>query len=541
MKRFHTILIPLLCAVLVACGSGDDWRSSGVVVDKGTITHDGQSTRVLVTVTPESAAFYRNLSEQILFDSVSFPVQIPDAEESFAGISFDDLDGDGETDVVVQFAHADGSATTMTWLWDPVERYVFREDLSTVELPEGNDNILDFVGLWEFKDGNLWLKIHDDGTWEMVNDSDGVLDSGTATADGDTLTMRFDGSEDVTTLERSTDGGELVGRNGAYRAVEEIPRHDAETEAEPETERKTATDAETNATAANVALYVGLWEYTDENVWVKIHKDATWEILNENSDVIAYGTVSAADDSGVTLQDEDTVWQLFRAKNGDLLDSTNGSKLVSVQKITQKAYFEKNGLSMNALVDNGTYLLPNGFCTYEAGGSGFSTGDCYWEVSKTRDETHDGIREIAFEAYCYVPTTSVPLYTSAYSTAMGCALYDAYTGMWLTDSSTYSDSTHGESHYIHTVEWGGKSYQIEFFYATEWTYRTGDWDTIMKRDYIVYMPADYDGLVFSAEPAQKTYKDAIKHQVLDSICPEATILNIDMVDTANSLFFGLCD
>ena len=63
----------------------------------------------------------------------------------------------------------------------------------------------------------------------------------------------------------------------------------------------------------------------------------------------------------------------------------------------------------------------------------------------------------------------------------------------------------------------------------------------MKRDYIVYMPADYDGLVFSAEPAQKTYKDAIKHQVLDSICPEATILDIDMVDTANSLFFGLCD
>lgn len=539
MKRFNSILIPILCAVLAACGSGDDWRSSGVVVDKGTITHDGQSTRVLVTVTPESAAFYRNLSEQILFDSVLFPVQIPDADESFVGISFDDLDGDGESDVVVQFAHADGSATTMTWLWDPVERYVFREDLSIVDLPETDDTYLDFVGLWEFKDGSLWLRVHDDGTWEMVNESDGVLDAGTATVDGDTLVLHFEGSDDVMSLERSADSSELVGRNGSYRAVEEIPQQSAKAETPAETETKAET--ETEAAAENVGLYVGLWEYADQNVWVKIHKDATWEIYSESSDVIAYGTVLAADDSSVTLQDGDTVWQLFRAKNGDLLDSTNGSKLVPTQKITPKAYFEKNGLSMNALVDNGTYLLANGFCTYLPDGSGFSTGDCYWEVTKSRDETHDGIREIAFQAYCYVPTASVPLYTSVYSTATSCALYDAYTGMWLTDSSTYSDSTHGESHYIHTVDWGGKSYQIEFFYATEWTYRTGDWDTIMKRDYIVYLPADYDGLVFSVEPAQKSYKDAIRHQVLDTICPEAAILDIDMVDTANSLFFGLCD
>lgn len=48
------------------------------MVDSGTITHDGDSVDVLVTVSESSAAFYRDMPEQVLFDSVSFPVSIPD-------------------------------------------------------------------------------------------------------------------------------------------------------------------------------------------------------------------------------------------------------------------------------------------------------------------------------------------------------------------------------------------------------------------------------------------------------------------------------
>ena len=126
-----------LCLSAAACGksddtAGDDWRASGAVVDSGTITHDGDSVDVLVTVSESSAAFYRDMPEQVLFDSVSFPVSIPDAEEAFHAISFDDIDGDGESDVLVRFLHKSGDTTEMIWIWDPVERYVFREDLSTV-------------------------------------------------------------------------------------------------------------------------------------------------------------------------------------------------------------------------------------------------------------------------------------------------------------------------------------------------------------------------------------------------------------------------
>ena len=61
-NRWKHIFIPVLamalCLSLAACGNsddvaGDDWRTTGVVVGSGTITHDGESVDVLVTVTRE--------------------------------------------------------------------------------------------------------------------------------------------------------------------------------------------------------------------------------------------------------------------------------------------------------------------------------------------------------------------------------------------------------------------------------------------------------------------------------------------------------
>lgn len=88
-KRLTPLLMALLmCLSLAACSSNDDpeaggdWRTTGIVIGSGTITHDGESVDVLVTISTESAAFYRDEAEQILFDSVSFPVAIPDAKDT---------------------------------------------------------------------------------------------------------------------------------------------------------------------------------------------------------------------------------------------------------------------------------------------------------------------------------------------------------------------------------------------------------------------------------------------------------------------------
>ena len=436
-NRWKHIFIPVLamalCLSLAACGSGDvtgaDWRTTGVVVGSGTITHDGESVDVLVTVSESSAAFYRDLPEQSLFDSVSFPMSIPDAEQAFNAISFDDMDGDGESDVLVSFIHENGDATELAWIWDPVERYVFREDLSTVTLSGGD--LSEYVGLWEYQGENLWLRIHEDATWEFVNDQDDVIEYGTLWVDENGVTLHFDGSGDTLQLDR---------------------------------------------------------------------------------------TVS-----------------------GDLIDSVNNGTLLPVEGIqSSEPYFTRNGLEINAAVERGTFLLEDGVCSYSGLGDGYNTGDCYWEITKNGDYTHDGIRELHFDAICYIPEGSIPYFDQQYITNTDSELYDFYTGMWLTTATAYGNSQRGDNYYLHTVSWQGNSYLIEFAYSTNWQYNVGDWAQVLTKSYAVYFPEDYDGLVFAAEAQPDNYKDSAKRMQLDSISPEASLMDIDTVDPYRSLYFSLC-
>lgn len=437
-NRWKHIFIPVLtmalCLSLAACGNsdnvaGDDWRTTGMVVGSGTITHDGESVDVLVTVSESSAAFYRDLPEQILFDSVSFPMSIPDAEQAFNAISFDDINDDGESDVLVSFIHENGDATELIWIWDPVERYVFREDLSTVAL--SGDDLSEYVGLWEYQGENLWLRIREDATWEFVNDQDEVIEYGTLWVDEYGITLHFDGSGDTLQLDR---------------------------------------------------------------------------------------TVS-----------------------GDLIDSVNGGTLLPVEGIqSQEPYFTRNGIEINAAVEMGTFPLKDGVCSYSGLGDGYNTDDCYWEITKTGDYTHDGIRELHFDAICYIPEDSIPYFDQQYTTVTSSELYDFYTGMWLTTSTAYGNSQRGDNYYLHTISWQGNSYLIEFAYSTDWQYNVGDWAQVLTKSYAVYLPEDYDGLVFAAEAQPDNYKDSAKRMQLDSISPEAALMDIDTVDPYRSLYFSLC-
>ena len=376
-----------------------------------------------------SAAFYRDLPEQILFDSVSFPMSIPDAEQAFNAISFDDINDDGESDVLVSFIHENGDATELIWIWDPVERYVFREDLSTVAL--SGDDLSEYVGLWEYQGENLWLRIREDATWEFVNDQDEVIEYGTLWVDEYGITLHFDGSGDTLQLDR---------------------------------------------------------------------------------------TVS-----------------------GDLIDSVNGGTLLPVEGIqSQEPYFTRNGIEINAAVEMGTFPLEDGVCSYSGLGDGYNTDDCYWEITKTGDYTHDGIRELHFDAICYIPEDSIPYFDQQYTTVTSSELYDFYTGMWLTTSTAYGNSQRGDNYYLHTISWQGNSYLIEFAYSTDWQYNVGDWAQVLTKSYAVYLPEDYDGLVFAAEAQPDNYKDSAKRMQLDSISPEAALMDIDTVDPYRSLYFSLC-
>lgn len=295
--------------------------------------------------------------------------------------------------------------------------------------------------------------------------------------------------------------------------------------------------------SSDISEYVGLWEYVNENRWLRIHDDATWEFVNDQDDVIQSGTLWV-EETGITLFIDDTgdMMQLDRAVSGDLLDGENGGVLVPVDSIQSNVpYFTRNGLEINAEMDNGTYLLENGVCTYANLGDGYSTGDCYWEVIKNYDYTHDGIREIQFDAVCYVPWSSIGYFDQDYITVTNSELYDYYSGMWLTAATAYGSSDRGENYYVHAIEWNGQIEEIEFAYSTDWQESVDDWGKVLTKSYVVYLPEGYDGLIFAAEPQQNNYNDCAKVMQLDSIMPEASIMDIDMIDAYNCLFFDICN
>lgn len=277
--------------------------------------------------------------------------------------------------------------------------------------------------------------------------------------------------------------------------------------------------------------FEGTWlgEANNNYDHIDIDADGNWTLWY-GEDVADYGYLryepewggvyaySSVDDSGgrLVVQDDgrlySTVFGYFNYGDGmEYIWYENGGLLLPVEEImSTEPYFSRCGLEINAEMDMGSYLLENGVCCYSGLGDGYSTGDCYWEVIKGYDYTYDGIRELQFDAVCYIPGSSIPYYEQQYITNTNSELYDAYTGMWLTTATTYDNSERGDNYYVHTVDWNGSSYMIEFAYSNDWQYYVGDWAMVFTKSYVVYMPEDYDGLVLAAEPQPDNYRDTVK-------------------------------
>lgn len=151
LKKYFTFLLTMvLCMGLTACGdvgdvvssvvsdvitgdiAGADWRTTGVARDGGTITRDGEDTYVLVCIHKADATFYYDTENQMLFDSVDYPIILEgDPWEMFQGIDFADLNGDGNSDVTMRFSDG-GSEIVLVWYWKGEEGYVYQPEESSI-------------------------------------------------------------------------------------------------------------------------------------------------------------------------------------------------------------------------------------------------------------------------------------------------------------------------------------------------------------------------------------------------------------------------
>ena len=294
------------------------------------------------------------------------------------------------------------------------------------------------------------------------------------------------------------------------------------------------------AETEDLTPFTGLWEYGDQEYWLQIRDDHTWVSKDAGGEDQNNGTF-AVEGSTLTFQDQNGDEVLLLSWTGDTLyDEEWDTYLTAVDEIPPRAsvtYFEENGLSFNADAGGGAYLLTNGVATFSIVGEGYQINDCSWEVVVKKDHLYNGSREVEFDAVCYIPKSSIPAYTDRYVTNTTSELMDSYTGLLFSTESSTGDTE--ENHYGYAIEWDGSVYEIEFYYTVDWSSGFGDYASVMTKSYTVYMPEEYDGLTFMAIPQADNYNDNQKMGMMDSIYPDALLLDIDLIDAYNCLLFQI--
>ena len=126
MKKILALLLALLCLTLTACAAqqeqeeapevGGDWRTWGLVNADGVMTNGGQAHEVLACVYDSETVLYLNDDAQSVYATAEYPEKIEGAHDAFVSASFDDLNGDGESDF--QLTLDWGGETTLNFLWD---------------------------------------------------------------------------------------------------------------------------------------------------------------------------------------------------------------------------------------------------------------------------------------------------------------------------------------------------------------------------------------------------------------------------------------
>ena len=102
------------------------------------------------------------------------------------------------------------------------------------------------------------------------------------------------------------------------------------------------------------------------------------------------------------------------------------------------------------------------------------------------------------------------------------------------------DTSRADHHYYHTVYWNDNAYDIEFFFSTDWNMSSTSDDKIFTKSYVVYLPEDYDGLVFAAQAQPDNYADAMALDNLENVSPEGNIMDLAPLDPYASLYFSIC-
>lgn len=229
MKKRIKLTALLLCAVmavaLASCGDDDydgddydyedngdnevvggDWRVQGLPMGFGTAQFGSETYDLIGTVHSEDVTLYFDDDTQTVFGEAFYPEKLEDASKSFA-LSFDDMSGDGDSDLRLDITHDDGTTSRLVWFFDEKDGYVYQADLSAIHKGASDGENINsgafidpYVGIWKFSDSELWLIITDECEWYFVDETYAQTEYGVVLADDSMIELHYDESGDVLRL-----------------------------------------------------------------------------------------------------------------------------------------------------------------------------------------------------------------------------------------------------------------------------------------------------------------------------------------------------
>ena len=153
-KAIKRVMAVLLASVLMCgCGNntepaidgggveGKDWRTWGIIDATGTLKSDSSELSVCACVFADRTELYYDKESQELFKTIEYPEKMSTEEYEHSSLFFEDLNGDGFTDITVS-TNVDGAEKRFSYVYDQGE-YVYMEALS---YPPKNYDAVDFSG-----------------------------------------------------------------------------------------------------------------------------------------------------------------------------------------------------------------------------------------------------------------------------------------------------------------------------------------------------------------------------------------------------------
>lgn len=192
-----------------------------------------------------------------------------------------------------------------------------------------------FAGKWAADVSSYnGIVINEDGSWALYKNgglySTGELDYH---SEDDSVWISPDNNTQWSRLSIEEDGSLYAAPIG-YFLLGEISL-DYTPEVEEESNENTSDDwRSSDMGSGDISEYVGLWEYVDEDVWIQIYDDETWECLDNQGNAFQSGTLSV-DSTGITFysDDIDETLRFDRTVSGDLIESGNDGMLVPADSI----------------------------------------------------------------------------------------------------------------------------------------------------------------------------------------------------------------